>query len=350
MFETLYFHIGGLKTGTTTIQATLADGMDHLAANGVHYVVRPLPILALVAAHPTHALRRLAKARTPSRHRAFLARSMASLRAAADSAAQPLGVLSSEEVLFLPAEDIARLADMLQSLATEVRVVYYARHPLGRIPSMMAQNIKLGLATSGDPLTRYVEGIEGELRPFLDAFGRDAFRVRPFDPAAWPNGCPVSDFLTTIGRPELRDTLVIHRRNDRLSAAAAEIADAVQAAGHRVHRNEIFKSFLTQIDGPPFTLSRDRLQGVRDAIEADLAYLDREFGLHPPPPVETPGPDRAAAFSDATLVSVWTAHMALAREAEALRGAKEAAERRVEVLHKKLSARRRRRRRRKRAE
>ncbi|MEM1267081.1 MAG: hypothetical protein AAGI50_13805 [Pseudomonadota bacterium] len=345
MFETLYFHIGGLKTGTTTIQATLAEGADHLAANGVHYVARPLPILASVAAHPTHALRRLAKARTPSRHRAFLARSMASLRAAADSKAQPLGVLSSEEVLFLPAEDIARLADMLQSLAAEVRGVYYARHPLGRIPSMMAQNIKLGLARSSDPLEHYVEGIEAELRPFIDAFGSDAFQVRPFDPSGWPKQCPVADFLTAIGRPELHDGLAVQRRNDRLSAAAAEIAEAALAAGHKVQRNEVFKSFLTQIDGPAFALPAERLQGVREAMDADLAYLDREFGVRPPPPVDGPVPDRAAAFSDGALVSIWRAHMALAQEAEALRGAKEAAERQAEMLRKKLVARRRRRRR-----
>lgn len=318
MFDTLYCHIGSQKTGTTSIQMTFATSQPQLHAAGVHFVEKRAGLLAHVAADPVRVVRGLVESRDADGLAKFIRNARNGLRKAATEGLAT-AVFSSEDSLSLRAPEVAALGDLFAAVARRTVVVFYARHPYSRVPSLRVQAIKTGHARIGDPLAPLVENYERALAPWIARFGLENVVVRPFEIDAMPHRDPVGDLCAVIDAPALYASLDVQRQNDSLTLPAVLIADAMNARGRtQVPRREIIE-VLQAIRGPKFALPPDAIRALDPVIAPNLDYLRRTFGVD----LQTPRlpdhvSDRNLAFSDDTLASIGARLHTLATEISAL--------------------------------
>lgn len=215
-------HIGTMKTGTSTLQSTLAANTSLLAEHGYRYAGWPMRTSARLAA-------RLAEP---------------------DSA--PNVVISDEGLWhFCGSErsDTEQIASLLESY--DVTLVVYFRRPDEYVESWFSQGLKTGLgspdlttflgsgfvnsrpfrpAESDEPpgldnpsFRELIDlAIESKLDYFRSVFPEARFLVRPYERAQLLNGDIVDDFFATVGLcpPEHADRLI--RRNDENVSPGAD--------------------------------------------------------------------------------------------------------------------------------
>lgn len=305
MFDVLYCHIGSGKTGTSSIQGTFFRNSEALRRFGMHYVRRPGGLLAHVADDPARVAQVRRRGMAEPQIGRFAARAVTALRDGAADAQTPAGLISTEHMMGLSGSEMDRLAALLRSVARQVRVVFYVRHPWSRIPSLLAQNVKTGAARLDVRLTNYVESYERALTPWMDRFGKDAIVLRAFDVARMPERSPVADICHAIGVPEAFDAIEPHAANPGLSAAATLIADALNGALRRERLPAGPREYLFELGGGKFTLPAEALRALKPQIDRELAWLEREFGFTlAEPRLPEHVADRNAIFSDEALDTI----------------------------------------------
>lgn len=209
-------HIGGDKTGTSSIQRTFVSSAAALAANHFHY-----PAAGRTIGGTTYSRQiGLRFAMSPFEQRAKGMQSMLGLidaddrrryrkefesRFDAEISALPddATVLISDEALFLFADrqTVENCAAFLDRRFSEVSVVCYLRRPDALMPSRYSHHVKTGGTL---PLADYVKKRAGKnlyfpiLKMWSDAFGRDRITIRPFDLQRLVDGDVVSDFCGLI--------------------------------------------------------------------------------------------------------------------------------------------------------
>ena len=305
MFDVLYCHIGSHKTGTTSIQDSFQSNTDALHTAGVHFVARRAGILAHVTQFPTRIVPGLIANRSPEHVRSFINSAIDDLATSAASPNLKTALLSSEDMLALPPSDVLNLHRFLQRFARKLKVIYYVRHPLGRIPSIQAQAIKTGHAKVGPPDARYLERYERQLARWIETFGIENVDVRVFSTNRDARTDPVADICAAIAHPDLHSALNVLRRNDGLSYAALLIASALTGAGKTMAPRKPVIELLQKIEGGKYTCDPDVLNALLSQALGDLAYLQQIFGISlDAPPIPRHTTDRNEIFDDATLASL----------------------------------------------
>ncbi|MEY8831166.1 hypothetical protein AB9K34_22560 [Sedimentitalea sp. XS_ASV28] len=189
MTQQLYLHIGDCKTGSTTIQTTLAG--SGLATPGTA-LLYPRPM--------QHGM----LARTLTTHKHLLDKRWGAIGRSFASAEWDVGVISTELFEFSsPNRVAAALRQHIPDHAESLRVIAYVRPHTSRFLSQFAENLKNGhttgdmqeFATRMDRLGRldYV----ARLQKWRDVFG-DRLIVRPFTRDRLARGDVRHDFLGLI--------------------------------------------------------------------------------------------------------------------------------------------------------
>lgn len=295
--RTLYLHIGMPKAGSTSIQSALHDARNVLEDEGISYlrygqnhggVFRflvgqsrkdnraPLSTIALqdlglATADRTAVLTRVAEIARASRSTAVI----------------------SAEVLFgfTPAE-IASVKAILAPHFDRIRIVVYLREPIFWASSRAQQAVKTGRSSEADLIedldcrgraALIVPGY-GHLRHYVEAFGRDGVLCRAFDRSCFVDGDLLSDFLTTIGRPDLSGKVRSRISNPSLSHEAVRLLDAfrsrsAEAEGLDPKIVARLCRHLTAIPGQAYALPPSVLRKVDELSRDDIDWLRREFGL-----------------------------------------------------------------------
>ena len=319
MFERLYCHIGAHKTATSSIQGTMWHSDKALRARGIYNIRQPAGLLAQVSNTP-HTL-------VPIRMRnlfgeqvqRFADLAMQKLDRAAKTPRLTKALFSTEHALTLNAQEIAGLAQLLMQRAQHVTVIYYVRHPIGRIASYLSQEVKTGHARLNHPLTAYLEDTEAVLAPWIDAFGRTSIDVRAFDPTSMPHGEPVADFCHAIQTPELFPDLDLQRKNTGITHAGTLIADAMNADGKTRRGRQQLINVLELMAGPKLTIPTDTLNLLRPDIEKNLRYVQREFGITlPHPTLAEHEIDLNEILNDAALAEIGQVLLHLAQQQQDL--------------------------------
>lgn len=238
MARTCFVHIGAPKTGSTFLQKTLAENQEVLLESGLLYPPATLRgfghhdiAFLLSGGYPDWA--------TPQ------PKSLEQLQAefAEDIAGHDGDVLlSSEDFYLFPAPD--RLAAFLEatgaSAGRDVKIVVYLRRQDELQEAWYNQRVK----AMGE--TRQIAEVLSEsaplwdfgaqLRPWADAFGEDAIRVRRYRSVGQTAPTLLEDFLAALERPgaelavadapvnvrENRDILEFQRRLNRLPLTPQE--------------------------------------------------------------------------------------------------------------------------------
>jgi hypothetical protein len=203
-------HIGLHKTGTTSIQETLAAHRDLLAARGILFPA------SLPANHSQFVYDAFSAA--PERYHANLARGLDAAAIAARTAAtvealrreiaakRPATlVLSAEDACTLSEAEVARLAEVLPGLVErpEPRVLLYTRHPVTYVESAVEENIRGNGLTLERAKAIHIAGTADRYRTIAArwgaVFGERAVELRAFETAAAGPGGLVGDALAAIG-------------------------------------------------------------------------------------------------------------------------------------------------------
>ncbi len=301
IFETCYLHIGGQKTGSTSIQKTLASNAAVLQQTGFHYPTIAANHAPLLIAAKPESFRSIAWQRRASQAGAetpTVEQLQADFRAAVLQEAQAADarrlILSSEVFSGSSEEHLRDMRSWLLGFCERIVVVAYVRHPASLTVSKVQQRLKGG--TSLDQFNPNAEGTAyRELEACRNVYGRESMVLRDFDRALLHRGDVVRDFLKVIGISDAdADIFSTHIHNESLSQEGALLADAIArlydsaTAEEKLESRLLYakdlNSKLMRIRGSKFALDAAQSAIVREATAAEAARLRRDFGLALPEP------------------------------------------------------------------
>lgn len=235
--RTVILHIGTGKTGTTAIQAYLRSAREELLARGFCY---PQTFGSkhhghLIAVMDPSARRwkdivENSDAPGPGGIAASIAEELASLPDTVH------GVIFSSEMLYghsLDSDGPRRLRDFLAPHAASFRIIVYLRRQDEKAVSGYSTGLKGGRDLE-DPLMPREGKLDALdyarfLRPWAEAFGREAIIVRIFDRAELVGGDVITDFLEAAGIGPLATPRKEGVQNPSLAAPALEFLRRINA-------------------------------------------------------------------------------------------------------------------------
>jgi hypothetical protein len=283
ILDRVFLHVGLEKTGTTTLQVTMALNRRLLERYGYFFptTLEGSPSnhigLALCAANPEAAtdLRQYAGLTSGAAYAAFLQRYPRQIAEALTQSGCHSAILSNEHCssrLFTIAE-IAKLRDIITPLARECRAIIYLRRQDELVASHYSNSVKAGATHE----FYYPNGIQWldylrVLDMWAQVFGKENLTIRIFEPEQLRDGDLVADFFSTIGfahysqlvRPENQNrSLDIHTVEflRRLNAHLPTCSD-IGISRDRGSINEALAAITT----------RERL---RPSAEAATTFLDQ---------------------------------------------------------------------------
>ncbi|MBP9635612.1 MAG: hypothetical protein KBE28_11345 [Nitrospira sp.] len=269
-----FVHIGFPKTGTTSIQKSLAASRDALKQHGITYP----------GAEDDHAnLTALFHPKGPD-HFYFSLRSISNpVRLGTQLLAEGLSsegdlIFSSEYLHNIGEKHAQKLYGTLSDAGFRSKFICYVRHPVDAAVSSAQQSIKMGdrglAEVIADP--RYTF-IQQNVEPFIRAVGKENVILKDFNISAREG--LLRSFMCSVGRPELTEALVEIPANESLTMDAALFCDL-----HRMHLNEtgrdLFpKSVIFQFTDGKFDLPVKTKEAVRAMGQKDIEWVETEFGI-----------------------------------------------------------------------
>lgn len=220
----LVLHIGMAKTGTSSIQETLGSGSEQLAEQDVYYAPwkpynHSFMFTALFLRDPQKSFyyRQLSPISDES-----WAQEVTRLRALwhdfFESFTQGTCIVSAENLGRLSADEISSLKDFVAPWFDELIVVAYVRDPLQALKSKWEQDVKeLREPLTGQELlakTKHQMNYRFFER-WIEAFGRDNFRLRRFEPSRFVGGNLLTDFLHTASITLQNDLVIAERESNQ---------------------------------------------------------------------------------------------------------------------------------------
>ena len=225
---TIYLHIGMQKTGTTSLQRTMAEKREELKSHGILY---PSGTVGLGVqdrdAHHylAHAIRGRRERHSPDVPFELLDKHVEALHEAAANFVGDV-VISSEDFSLFRERGIQKLR---LHLPADTKVIVYLRRQDLWADALFGQMMKLGRQMTVETFLgnqRRLLDYSALLEPWAAAFGPENIIVRPYEGAASDD--LFRDFCTVIGRasavvvsPEVR------RDNVSLTQKQTELLDLV---------------------------------------------------------------------------------------------------------------------------
>lgn len=274
--QTLYLHAGMMKTGSTSIQVSLAANPQ-----GRNYLY-----LSHQANNSSEAMRRAFAGGLRGRGRPAFSQPDFRERFLADLDQQlrqevPIGVLSAEMISepFM-APHHRGIHEWLTARVPQVKVVVYVREPASFMESVYQQKLQAVGQPTLRPNALYPK-YRRRFEPMEAVFGRENIVYRGFAPSRFHRGDIVWDLAQAIGL-EPSKAFQPRRANDSLSRRAATLLQVYQhhlPAGHdlRLSGNEQKRRLLRllhAIKGPKVRLAPDVLHKVVSRQHEDVAWMN----------------------------------------------------------------------------
>lgn len=289
MVQTAILHIGMHKTGSTSIQTSLAGYDDgRLFTARLSDPNHSIPVYtAFARGYRTYHIW-TGRGLTPAEIDAHRDTARQDIEAELSRQDRETVLISGEDIGMIDPEGQAALLDCLRRHVRDVRVICYLRDPLGYACSSFQQRVKAGLSrlpAKSPPAYRK------RLTVFLETLGRDALEVEAYDPARFAGDSVVHDFATRIGV----DPGVIRERraNVRLSLPATRLLfhfnrtsplSTGEPALLRARQDLVTAVSRAYRGAEP--LDPARFAPLAD--EADLGWLSEQFGIDMPRPDPAP--------------------------------------------------------------
>lgn len=298
----LTVHIGTTKTGSTSIQAFLAQNRDALFAQGVLYPRDLGPqhhVNATVAAldhHKSPDLMRFCGIDGKRQHTAFRKQTA---RAFNQEIAQSSGVehviISSEHLhsRCVAPEAIRRFQSLFCQGFDQVEIVVYVRPQIDHMVSLFSTNLRHGFnGTLEDHITAMLApkhtsyfNLQNVITRWSDVFGTDAVTVRPFAALNRETGGAISDFcaLANIDTTDL-DMTDVAASNAAINPKGQELLMILNARkGVPVQtRHHVVKWLEKEFKGSGIKPTPEMIETVQSQfIDSNAWVIETYFPDHP---------------------------------------------------------------------
>ena len=294
MKPTCILHVGMPKTGTTSIQVSLARGLRNPAFPYLHpgHSQSGMFLESLFSSHPEDywqfQLRRYSSIRLRWMRWANTRRFQGILEQARDGSQTP--ILSSERWWIVPSSDLEGLRDFLERYGFRAHVVVYIRPLKSWIESCFQEEAKWhGLPPDCFPQvwntreTQFHRCVE-RLAEYERVFGRENLTVRPFVRAALKDGCVVRDFCDLLGIPLEPDHIA--RSNESISLDAVKFLHAYDRfdSGRKVpplyvpSRWALVKC-LEGLQGTPFRFHSEAIAPIRETLASENQAMAERYDI-----------------------------------------------------------------------
>jgi hypothetical protein len=297
-------HIGGEKTGSTTLQTTFAANRPSLAGHGVLYsrVAGSQNHLKL-ALHATEGrgtedLRAMAGLQDDADFEAFLRDFPAELQAEAKTSEARLIFYSNEHLAsrIRDVEGVRRLWSLLGPIADEIKVLFYVRPQSELVLSGWSTMLKSGAAEPFDLERLLRHGTPLDHAAVLDRwsgyFAEPYWILRAYQRRAMAKADIVTDVLACCDIPAEAVPQRIAPMNRSLDAETAEflrLFNAVAGASS-AGRGRLIQALEAMSNGPPLRLPPEMAEQVNAHFAEGNARLARRLlrreALFVPAPAE----------------------------------------------------------------
>ncbi len=190
----LILHIGMNKAGSSSIQGFLRDNADTLVKYGINYPMSVHPhnktIFSLINTKTGKAIQKKIinyGEMTSSWHELWLEEIKSDMNTT---------IISAEQLMFFPREDIFRLKQVLSQYFDKIVVIAYIRDYDSYISSSIQQRMKNGRPSIRTELKTLLDQCGYQrLLTWIEACPEYEFRLRPFRKEAFHKGDLISDFF-----------------------------------------------------------------------------------------------------------------------------------------------------------
>ena len=291
----LTLHMGSGKTGSSSVQALLADRREDLLDRGVLYPVSPGRVRHVrlgLSLREDEQLRQQPSWEQqgyddPAAFRSWFGGALAEEVAAA----RPERVLMSDEALFgANAGMLDRLRALTDTLGEPLQLVVYLRRQDDHLASRYQQVVKTGETRrlvermAGTDFTGVYDYL-GRLRLWQRRLEPASITVRPFERSAFPGGSLLADFVRATGLGLDVDDDAVGVRNASLDAETVEFLRLVNVLkqdgllpGWRVRQQRRLVDQLTTVSsGPTLTLPDADLETFMAPWAEGNRTVAREF-------------------------------------------------------------------------
>lgn len=287
--KTIVLHIGLHKTGTSSIQETLAANRPLLVERGLLYPAS-LPanhsnfVYNAFASAPEAYHANRARGLTREEIAARTARSLEALRREVAETACGTIVFSAEDACTLKADEVARMQAFLADLAPSptLRVLLYTRHPVDYVASAVQENVKGNGLTVARAKQIHLGAAPQRFRrihdTYADAFGREAVTFRSFEAARAGPGGLIGDFLGALGTDATGIAEV--RRNESIAGELVPFLSELNGATPPVVLPKADAARLFALKGSPADVL-DAAEKLRlwQFVAGDVVFLQRTFAI-----------------------------------------------------------------------
>lgn len=319
--KTVILHIGRHKTGTSSIQATLAAHRDLLRSRSILYPAS-LPVnhtrFFKDAFHPgpeSLPYNRRKMTRPAIRERAK--NDVAGIKEEISSTNPETVVFSGEDACFLPPKGVRNLKAFTDDLFSSsfCNIIVYVRHPVSRALSGIQQNVRGDGLTFEDAKARHLQGGGKRnaeiIEDYAAVFGAEALTVRSFEAALEETGDIVTDFCMTAGIDPTGITPI--RKIDSIAAEMVYFLSWLYEGPRRSGETQCQKRISNRKTRVPVSAEeRKLLYGLKGAkadfltaedidalwsvVADDMAFLEEHYGIAYRKPEATP-PSESRLFA-----------------------------------------------------
>jgi len=278
---TVYFHIVFARTGTTSIQATMAANTKRLrreySTNYPSFSVNHWPAALLFLGKEDFPPLR----HTVLRRRVTTAEAYGMARTfrrdfERDAKRYRTHVVSAEQFPLLEPDSATRVRKFFADRGHDTKIVAYVRHPAERLSSSVAQKLRAGLVS----LRNFkIEGnFSRPLKNYAEVFGKENMVIRRFGERYFVNGDLIDDFVSVFHGTPI-EGLTKQRLNPSMAAPAAILADLLYDTAPISSGQRGWPHYFDRIKGPKFLLPRVVAEEALALGKDSLDYLAREFGI-----------------------------------------------------------------------
>lgn len=283
MRKRAFVHIGFPKTGTTTIQRSLAASRSTLLKYGLEYPGAQDDHTDLIAEFHPAGERHFYFERSESSPRQKCERLKDQIRSCKNDV-----IISSEYLHNIGRVSSGKFIEFLDESDFDPHFICYVRHPVDDAVSNAQQCIKMGSRSLSECIAspRYTK-IRQNIEPFVASAGMGRISIKCFSTAA--SAGLLRDLFITLNKEGVEAEIPEIRTNESLSMDGAIIADLYQQYMSSGQRPPFAKKLIFKMQDAKFDLPDHAKKKIRELAQDDLDWLRETFGISL---FETIGPNR----------------------------------------------------------
>lgn len=214
----LILHVGTRKTGTTSIQRSLASSKIYLEKNKIFFLGPNLGyrLYPLFLEEPRNSYYfKVNKIDTVRKEKEELKKYKDKIEDRLNSIEKGTVIISEEDLLLISKSKVKDLKEFLDRYFDNIKVVIYVREPYSYLKSHLLQDIKVGTKSFDQLSPEQYPSFVPIIKEYMEYFDKKNFIIRPFDKKNLINGDLISDFIISSGLKDINLDMITKTNSNK---------------------------------------------------------------------------------------------------------------------------------------